>query len=95
MATYVRCDGCGVEADQSDANWWSLTATKKDKAVSQVTIHDLCLECWQRGEAAVRKPRSRIMDLSPKEVATLQQIWRNATSFDQSIGDFNPRPEPI
>lgn len=93
MATYVRCDGCGAQARHADAKWWSLTATKKDGAISQVTTHDLCIDCYARAEAAVCRPRNKIMDLSPQEVATLQQIWRNATTFDQSIGEIRPDPE--
>lgn len=90
MAIYVRCDGCKAEASQADAKWWHLTATKKEQHVSQVSTFDLCNECWAAAESAVFAPANKIKDLSPRELAALQEIWRNATSFDQSIGDIKP-----
>jgi hypothetical protein len=92
MALYVRCDGCGAQSRHDGAEWWHLSATKKEKQVSQVSTYDLCNACWAAGESAVRNPRNKIAELNPREVAALQQIWRNATSFDQSIGDIDPRP---
>lgn len=90
MATYVRCDGCGAESSQADSRWWHVTATKKEVQVSQVSTYDLCVDCWATAESAVCNPRNKIKELTPRELAALQEIWRNATSFDQSIGDINP-----
>ena len=90
MALYVRCDGCAAESSQAEAQWWHVSATKKEAHVSQVGTYDLCNTCWETAEAAVCSPRNKIADLTPREIAALQQIWRNATSFDQSICEVNP-----
>lgn len=74
MATWKECDKCGTTTKEATARTWSVCKLNEKS-------FDLCGPCYR----AVLEFLST--GLSGDQQAALSQIWENATSFDQSIGD--------